>query len=135
MTNTLLYKPVVYLLVLCLLLVSCNTVKLAGYDQKAYENATTLKPETLAPVSKSSTSDGYANNQDQVEKLFIRLESAFEYANGIDYNNEAVNNWRNMISETLEDWHEEWKNNQSLTPVGASEIRNQIGLEFDTIIS
>lgn len=136
MTKMLLRKSVFVLhtIVLCLALVSCTSFQLAGYDQKAYENATTLKPQTLALVAKSGVSDSYSTYADKVDALFIQLESAFEYANGVDHNNEAASNWRDLISDILENWHDVWKENLQLTSFAASEIGGQIGQAFDTII-
>lgn len=123
-----------YTIVLCLTVVSCTSFQLAGYDQKAYENATTLKPQTLALVTKSGTSDSYSTNTEKLDALFIQLESAFEYANGVNHNNEAASNWRDLINDILENWHDVWKENQQLSPSAASEIGGQIRQAFDTII-
>ena len=123
-------------LALCLLwLTAC--VNLAGYDQRAYENATSLKPRTLAMVEKSKLGNSYQGNVAAAENLMIQLQAAFEYANGIEHNNEAAKNWRDLIGDEeqmITAWMTRWKTDGQVNPTLASELRSQFAEGFDIII-
>lgn len=112
-------------------------VQLAGYDQKAYENATSLKPATLAMVAKSGKEDSFAANAAATEDLLVKLSAAYEYANGIEFNNEAAKNWRDLIGNDdsmIKGWLAGWQNNGSVSQAFLPEISEQLAEGFDTII-
>lgn len=123
------------LLVLSLSLTAC--VNLAGYDQRAYENATSLKPRTLALVEKSKLGNSYQSSERAAENLMIQLEAAFEYANGIEHNNEAAKNWRDLIGNKdrmIGAWMVRWKTDGQVNPTLANELKSQFAEGFDIII-
>ncbi len=112
-------------------------VQLAGYDQKAYENATSLKAATLAMVARSAGEDSYAQNEAATEDLLVKLSAAYEYANGIEYNNEAAKNWNDLIGDDesmIKGWLALWRNGGSVSEAFIPEISTQIAEGFDTII-
>ncbi|MEM7281021.1 MAG: hypothetical protein AAF438_05275 [Pseudomonadota bacterium] len=120
-------------------LLSCLTacVNLAGYDQRAYENATSLKPRTIAMVEKSKIAGSFVANEAAVERLMIDLEAAFEYANGIEYNNEAAKNWRDLIGNEermVTAWAVRWDRQGQVGPALANELKLQFAEAFDIII-
>ena len=120
-----------------LAIVASACVQLAGYDQRAYENATTLKAATLALVGKSVESDSFTANEAVADDLLVRLNAAYEYANGIEYNNEAAKNWRDLIGDDesmINGWLALWRNNGSVSAAFLPEIREQLAEGFDTII-
>lgn len=112
-------------------------VQLAGYDQKAYENATSLKAATLAMVGKSAKDDSFTVNQAATDELLVKLNAAYEYANGIEYNNEAAKNWRDLIGDDESmtmGWLSLWRSNGSVSEAFVPEIKEQLAEGFDTII-
>jgi hypothetical protein len=112
-------------------------VPLAGYDQKAYENATTLKAKTLALYDKSLKEDSYTGNADPVDKLLVDLSAAYEYANGVEYNNEAASNWNDLIGDEdqmIKGWLSVWMDAGKISEIFAEQNRPQIEEGFDTII-
>jgi len=125
----------VLLLMTSLLTVGC--VQLAGYDQQAYQNATSLKAVTIAMLEKSSVEDSFATNEAAVEDLLVRLSAAYEYANGIEHNNEAARNWRDLIGDDnlmIKGWIANWQAGGKISKGLLPEIKEQIAEGFDTII-
>lgn len=112
-------------------------VPLAGYDQQAYQNATSLKAATLAMMDRSAEEDSLNTNKAAVDDLLVRLSAAYEYANGVEHNNEAARNWRDLIGDDdlmIMGWVHLWRSNGSISPALLSEMRIQIAEGFDTII-
>lgn len=119
------------------LLFSAGCVSLAGYDQKAYENATTLKAATLALFDKSVGDDSFSPNEAAVDKLLVDLSAAYEYANGVDHNNEAADNWEDLIGDDenmVKGWIALWRESGKISEFFRNENRPQIVEGFDTII-
>ena len=112
-------------------------VQLAGYDQQAYENATTLKAATLAMLEKSSDSGSFVAHQRATDTLLVSLSAAYEYANGIEHNNEAAKNWRDLIGDDdtmIKGWLKIWRTYGSVSEAILLELREQLAEGFDTII-
>ena len=133
MSHTFLRRLILAFSLFCL--TAC--VNLAGYDQRAYENATSLKPRTLAMVEKSKLGNSYGLNEKAAENLMIQLQAAFEYANGIEHNNEAAKNWRDLIGDEeqmVTAWMTRWKTDGQVDPTLANELRSQFAEGFDIII-
>jgi len=119
---------------LCLL---SACVTLAPYDQRAYENATSLKAKTLAMMAKSGEEDSYARHAEAVDALQVRLSAAYEYANGVLHNNEAAKNWRDLIGDDetmIGGWLAAWKHDGGVSGALLDELRIQVAEGFDTII-
>ena len=112
-------------------------VNLPGYDQRAYENATSLKPKTVALIRKSQVQDSYLANTEKAEDLLIQLQAAFEYANGIEHNNEAAKNWADLIGNDdnmVGGWLSVWEKQGQVNPAAANGLVEQLSEAFDTII-
>lgn len=82
---------------LILLLTSCGVLRLAEYDQKAYENATYLKAQTVALLKNVGVECSLDDKA--IADWSLAMEAAYEYANGVDHNNEAALNWRALIDD------------------------------------
>lgn len=127
--------PAALLILLSLVMTAC--VQLAGYDQQAYQNATSLKAETLAMVEKSAEDDSFSTNEAAIEGLLVRLSAAYEYANGIEHNNEAAKNWRDLIGDDrlmIKRWVADWRSAGRISKGLVPELREQFAEGFDTII-
>ena len=126
-----------YALLTWLLMAASACVQLAGYDQKAYENATSLKAATLALLQKSARADSFKANEAAVDQLLVNLSAAYEYADGIEYNNEAAKNWRDLIGnddEFIKGWIALWSDAGSVSRASVQEFRTVFAEGFDTII-
>lgn len=67
----------------------------ALYSEQAYQQAVTLKVESLNLMDKATES--YDNHQEEVEALRIELQKAYEYAKGRPQNTESTQQWGIMI--------------------------------------
>jgi len=119
--------------VIPVLLSSCTSIAL--YDERAYEQATSLKVESLALMDKAV--EEYDIHKTELENLNIKLKKAYEYANGQPKNEISAKQWlilidpeRNLLGGFLKRWEE----NSSLSPVFAKEAKGLISDAFDTII-
>ncbi len=124
-------------LLLVALVVWCTAcVHLPGYDQRAYENATSLKAQTLALLDRSEV-EQYETALNSVNALRVSLSAAYEYANGIQYNNEAAKNWRDLIGDEesmISGWLLLWQQEGPLAQIFSRELRITIAEGFDLII-
>ena len=114
------------------ILVACDSINLAGYDQQAYENTTSLKAEVDALVGKIGP--GCAIDQVETEAVKLKLESAYEYANGVEYNNESALNWRNQIDELIGAVFVACQTQGAISQLAFEDLQTQINEGFDTII-
>lgn len=120
------------ILVALIALSSSACVTLAGYDQQAYENATTLKAEVIAFINQAGTSCNI--DEDKKYALMVRLESAYEYANGVEYNNEAASNWRDQIDGLVDSYFVACNEQNKVSRGFFDGVKEQINEGFDTII-
>ena len=124
------------LAILLVSLLACACVSLPGYDQAAYENATSLKARTLALAEKSGVYR-FSKYEEAVDELLVDLSAAYEYANGVEHNNESAQNWRYLIgdeSSMVRGWVSTWRTQETISEIGVAEHRVLIGEAFDTII-
>jgi hypothetical protein len=78
---------------LCLALVtvaSCATI--APFSQVAYQQATSLKAESLALMSKAAT-DSYDTHKSDVDALLLNVDRAYEFAKGRPKNEISARQW------------------------------------------
>jgi len=116
-----------------ILIILAGCVSLAGYDQHAYENATSLKATTIGKLNSFGVSCSYdtaSRNQ-----LIVELESAFEYANGVQHNNEASKAWRWLIDDIVQSYFQRCISQKAKISKSAfNEYMPQVGEAFDNII-
>jgi len=116
-----------------LLLSGCAST-IAVYDAKAYENATSLKVETLALMD--SAGDVYAQHTEAVTDLRTKLKKAEEYARGLDKNTVAVSMWETLTSDggMLDRFFKEWQQGPITPPAYLDDKKEQVSKAFDKLI-
>ena len=57
---------------------------ISPFQEQAYENATTLKAQSLALIAKSG--EPYSSHRESLEKLLVDVDAAYEYADGLPKN-------------------------------------------------
>src|SRR6476620_5731597 len=101
MKTTNLFIPKIVSLLFCtLLFIGCQTI--SEFDQTAYQNAINVKVDSIALMAKATES--YSTHKEDVEKLNIELDKAFEYDKNRQLNKITVQLWeklRNPDSELL----------------------------------
>ena len=68
--------------------------------------------------------------------LLVSLSAAYEYANGVEQNNESARNWRSLMGDErslVNGWLETWRQQTRITQAGVAETSILIGEAFDTI--
>lgn len=97
-------------LVILLVITACTST--AIFNQRAYEQNISIKVESIALMNKAD--QPYSNFIEEIEKLKLDIEKAYEYAKGLPNNDETVAQWeiikdpeRNSIIGFLKRWEEE----------------------------
>lgn len=126
-----LYKT--YPVILFVILTACTST--AIFNQRAYEQNVSIKVESLVLMDKAD--QPYPNYINEVEKLKLDIEKAYQYAKGLPNNDETVAQWeiirdpeRNSIIGFLKRWEKE-------KTLGRTFIENAMKLisdHFDQVI-
>jgi hypothetical protein len=128
------YKKVVAFFSLLFLLAACDPL-ISPFREQAYENATTLKAQSLALIAKSG--QPYSVYQAAIEKLLVDVDAAYEYADGLPKNDIVSKQWdtlRDPEGNLLGGFATRWRNSGSLSTFLREEIALQVADAFDTII-
>jgi len=126
------FASFIAVLIAVIIVSGCTSINLAGYDQQAYENATSMKAEVGAMMRKIGPT--CAMDQADVDAVSLKLESAYEYANGVEYNNEAALNWRDQIDNLIGGVFETCQNQGAISQFAFDDLLIQVNEGFDTII-
>jgi len=124
---------------LCLILsifavTGCSSL-IDKYDQVAYQNATSIKVESLALIDKATSP--YSDNETDVDELIIKVDKAYEYANGRPNNEIVTKQWvimKDPSHNLLGGFLVRWKENGSLSKTFVTEAKKNVSLGFDQII-
>ena len=120
---------------LALFLVSCNSLKTAVFDQYSYQQAISLKVESLNLMNNAI--EDYSANEAEVEKLLLDLQKIVEYEKNKPDNevsfamwNVVANKDRNLLAGFLK----RWKDKSQLSKVFINEAKLQVTEALDLII-
>ena len=135
MKNVVNYRlSVLWLLLLSLTIGGCSLL-IAKYDKVAYQQATSLKVESLALMEKATNS--YSTHEGAVEELKVKVDKAYEYAKGRPKNEIITKQWsimkdpkRNLLGGFLT----RWKEKGTFSKTFVTEAKGNVSLGFDQII-
>lgn len=124
--------------ILVILLASCTTIE--PFNQKAYEQTTSLKVDALTTMDKAT--HPFSSERQSIESLKLNIEKAYEYAKGRPKNAEVVKQWiiirdpsRNSLGGFIKRWKEQEINNgKGLSPIFIQEAKGIVSDGFDEII-
>ena len=119
---------------LTFVLLSCTPL-ISPFSEQAYQNATSLKAESLALIAKSG--EPFETHKDAVAKVILDADIAYEYAKGLPQNQETALQWdilRDKNGHLLGGFARVWKQKGVLGDYFKSQISEQIEKAFDTII-
>jgi hypothetical protein len=108
---------------------------ISPYSETAYQNATSLKVDSLNLVDKAV--EDYSAHQSEVADLSTKLQKAYEYAKGLPNNEIVTQQWQIMLApdrHLLGGLLKEWKEQSKLSSVFVTEEKGQISDGFDQII-
>jgi hypothetical protein len=105
------------------------------YDTVAYQNATSLKVDSLSLMDKATAA--YTDNKQAIKGLILNVDKAYEYANGRPKNEIITKQWlimknpeRNLLGGFLKRWQEK----ETLSKIFITEAKKNVSLGFDQII-
>ena len=116
-------------------LLSCNTLKTAVYDQYSYQQTISLKVESEALIEHAT--DNFSNHEDEVNDLVLDLKKLVEYEKNKP-NNEITYAMLKLMADQdkslLAGFLKRWEDEQQLSQVFTNEAKAQIMEAFDLII-
>jgi hypothetical protein len=124
--------------VLIIALLSACTPLIAPFDATAYENATTLKAQTLALMDNAK--DPYSRHRSEVEGPgghTARMNGAYEYAAGLGSNEISAQQWAVLVDPEgalYGHFIHRWQDEGKLGEVFIAEFKGLVSDAFDEII-
>lgn len=116
-------------------LLSCNAIKTAVYDQYSYQQTISLKVESEALIEKAT--DNFSNHEAEINDLVLELKKLVEYEKNKP-NNEITYAMLKLMADQdknlLAGFLKRWENEQQLSQVFTDEAKAQIMEAFDLII-
>lgn len=122
-------------ILLVILLFAACTPLIGPYSPTAYQNATSLKAESLAMMDKAK--EPYADHQVEVEALIVDLHKAYEYVKGVPSNSISARQWEILINDNgdlLGKFFKRWQERSTLSGVFITEFKGPVSDAFDEII-
>ena len=120
-----------------LVLLSACAPLIGPYSPVAYQNATSLKAETLALMDKAA--EPYDTHKGEVDKLFVEANKAHEFVKGIPSNSSSSKQWQILIKpdgDLMGKFFYRWatSNARTLTKTYIDEFKLIISDAYDEII-
>jgi hypothetical protein len=124
------------LLIFLFTVVNSCTHHIAFYDQYAYTQATSLKVD-LQNLASESSSVAYADAKEDIDKVNVEMEKAFEYSNGRSKNTISTDQYKILLGENnfYKSFLQTWNTQSKLSPAAADEVSKKIGQIMDQIIA
>jgi hypothetical protein len=123
------------LLFLVFLFLSACTPLIGPYSPTAYQNATSLKAETLALMDKAT--GPYSDHAKEIETLMVEIEKAYEFVKGIPSNSISAKQWallKKTDGDLLGKFFLRWKERKTLSREFIVEFKGVVADAFDEII-
>jgi hypothetical protein len=109
---------------------------ISPYSETAYQQATSLKAETVALMDKATES--YNTHKDEIEKFQTKLDQAYEYATGRPKNKISTRQWeilKDPDRHLLGGFISRWKNEDKLGKTFIDNAKEGLIMQaFDQII-
>ena len=117
------------------IIVSCNSLKTAVYDQYSYQQTISVKVESEALIEKAT--DSFSSHKAEVNDLILDLKKLVEYEKNKP-NNEITYAMLKLMADQdkslLAGFLKRWEEEQQLSQVFTNEAKAQIMEAFDLII-
>lgn len=123
----------VILMIIGVVCLGCATI--SPYSETAYQQATSLKVDSLALMAKAN--EPYAQHQTEVEALGLKIDKAYEYAKGLPNNTITTRQWeilKDPDRHLLGGFLELWRTKSTLSQAYIADKQIQVGSAFDQII-
>jgi hypothetical protein len=116
------------------LLAACAPL-IGPFSPTAYQNATSLKAETLALMDKAT--EPYPEHKSEVDRLFVEVGKAHEFVKGIQSNSISEGQWEILIrpkGDLMGKYFSRWQQDRTLRPAFIGEMKSIVADAFDEII-
>ncbi|HNY70023.1 MAG TPA: hypothetical protein PKH14_04475 [Syntrophorhabdus sp.] len=123
-----------FICIIFLILVACAPL-IGPYSPTAYQNATSLKAETLAVMDRATLP--YPDNELSIQELMVKIDAAYEYVNGIPSNSISAQQWmllKKPDGNLLGKFFHRWKEKGVLSQEYITEFKGLVSDAFDEII-
>ena len=120
-------------LLIAILTVGC--VSSAIFNQKAYEQTTSLKVDALTLMDKAI--EPYANHQAVIDGLKLNMEKAYQYCKGLPDNDETIKQWeiiKDPNRNSLMGFLNRWETQKQLKPDFINDAKGLVSDGFDAVI-
>jgi len=117
------------------MLSACWGPKIGPYSEVAYQNATSLKAETLGIMEKAT--EPYDAHKVEVENLFVEVNKAHEFVKGVPSNSISSQQWEILIKrdgDLIGKFFSRWSESKILTKTYIDEFKPIVSDAFDEII-
>ena len=121
-----------WMLPFLLLVAGCATI--APYNQTAYEQVTALKAESLILMDRAT--EQYSLHKDEVQKVRLDMDKAYEYAKGRPKNELSTKQWeivRDPERNSLGGFLKLWETKGVLGETFVSEAKKAVADHLDQI--
>jgi hypothetical protein len=124
-----------YMAILCSALLWGCAPTIASFSPAAYDQAVSIKVETLSLMNKAG--DSCHVHQQEVEALTLHIQLAYEYAKGRPKNELSAKQWEILMDPNegpLGEFLQRWNKEPISSAAYLSAKKVQIGRAFDAII-
>jgi len=132
-TNVL--KQSIFILLISMTLLSCNSFKTALYDQYSYERSISLKVDALELMNDAT--EPYTEHIEEINSYLVEFQKLKEYEknkanNELSY--EMIKLIGNPENNLLGGFFKSWKSKDRISGVMIRETKEQVGEAFDILI-
>lgn len=123
------------LLVVGLVLISCNSLKTAVFDQYSYQQTISIKVESLNLMDNATSY--YGNFKNEINSLLLDLQKMVEYEKNKPNNEVSYAMWQLITDEDknlLAGFLKRWNDKSQLSKVFIDEAKIQVTEALDLII-
>jgi len=129
------FRKSLFVIVFALVLSSCQSLKTAVFDQYSYQQAVSIKVESLNLMNDATKS--YSASEVEVEELLLDLQKMVEYEKNKPDNEVSFAMWNvlaNKDKNLLAGFFKRWKADGQLSETFTNEAKLQISEAVDLII-
>lgn len=133
--RTVAFRKSILVMVLLLLISSCNSLKTAIFDQYSYQQAISIKVESLNLMDDAS--QPFNTFEVEVEDLMLELQKMVEYEKNKPNNEVSYAMWNvlaNKDKNLLAGFFKRWKDDGQLSKAFKNEAKLQVSEALDLII-
>lgn len=119
--------------ILLLVVAACTTI--APYNQRAYEQATSVKAEALLVMD--AATEPFNTHREEIRNLRLAIEKAYEYAKGRPKNELSTRQWeiiRDSNRNSLAGFLKRWEDKGVLKDAFVFDQKDEIAKHFDHVI-